>query len=76
MKSINKEVRRKKVRIVRNVELWIINYGFWSPELAREEIVVVAPACRQASTDSAGFSHYEQSEVTASAVITTPTLPA
>jgi len=27
-----------------------MNYGFWSPELAREETVVVAPACRQAGS--------------------------
>ena len=33
---------------MRNVGLWIMNFGLWSPELAREETVVVSPACRQA----------------------------
>jgi len=35
---------------VRNVGLWILDVGLWSPEFAREETVVVAPACRQAGS--------------------------
>jgi len=27
-----------------------MDFGLWSPELAREETVVVAPACRQAGS--------------------------
>ena len=32
-----------------------MDFGLWSPELAREETVVVAPACRQPSTQLKGW---------------------